>query len=88
MSSQATPTDFPAGDSPSASAVRGAFTRRRRRAPGSPVNQVDGVPARPPGPGRDGSAPTAGSRRLRRWSVAELVARAVVAPRTEGMGHR
>ncbi len=87
MSSQSTRADFLAGDFSSESAVRGVFIRRRRRAPGSSANDVDGVHARSPAAGADHSAPAAGPRRLRRWSVAELVARAVAAPPTERMVH-
>lgn len=37
--------------------------------------------------GEGASTPAAGTAPLRRWSVAELVARAVAARRLDGMGH-
>jgi hypothetical protein len=43
-------------------------------------NAVNGVPAHSAAAGDDASAPAGAGRRLRRWSVAELIARAVAPP--------
>ena len=78
MSNEPTSTEFPAGDFISENAVRAAFGRRRSTSPTSPAHAVNGVPAHSSADGEDTPGPTGGARRLRRWSVAELIARAVV----------
>ena len=58
-------------------AVRAALERRRRRQPASPAGSADrGLPSA-------GTQP----RPLRRWSVAELVARATARPPSGGLAH-
>jgi hypothetical protein len=47
--------------------------------PAGALISENAVPADSP---EDASRPAGGTRRLRRWSVAELIARAVAAPRT------
>jgi hypothetical protein len=76
MSKEPTRTDFPAGDFISENAVRAVFGRRRPTSP----RAVNGVPAHSSATDEDASPPTGGARRLRRWSVAELIARAVAPP--------
>ena len=78
MSNEPTSTEFPAGDFISENAVRAAFGRRRSTSPASPAHAVNGVPGHSSADGEDTPGPTGGARRLRRWSVAELIARAVV----------
>jgi hypothetical protein len=80
MSKEPTRTEFPAGDFISENAVRAVFGRRRPTSPTTSARTGNGVPARSPGTGGDGSGPAGGARRLRRWSVAELIARAVAPP--------
>jgi hypothetical protein len=81
MSNEPTRNDFLAGDFISERAVRGVFGRRGRRTPPStPTEPQNVLPASPPRASRDPSPPTAGPRPLRRWSVAELIARAVATP--------
>ena len=60
-------------------AVRGVFDRRRRRraAPRTPTEQPNDPTANPPIANQATSSPTDGQRPLRRWSVAELIARAL-----------
>jgi hypothetical protein len=65
-------------------AVRGAFSRRRRTRQAGPADAAD-TAGRTVTAAADGSAPSA--RRaapLRRWSVAELMARAAARP-VDGM---
>jgi hypothetical protein len=84
-----TRTHFLAGDFSSENAVRGVGGRRRRqRTPSTtPTERVNGLPANPPVADEDTSPPAAAPRPLRRWSVAELIARAAAAPRADGIGH-
>jgi hypothetical protein len=76
MSTAPTKTDFPAGDFISENAVRAVFGRRRPTS----TDAVNGGSAHPSPAGEGPSGPAGGARRLRRWSVAELIARAVAPP--------
>ncbi len=77
MSKEPTRTDFPAGNFISENAVRAVFGGRPRRSPTAPTHTGDAVVAHP----LEGSSGAgSGTRRLRRWSVAELIARAVPSP--------
>jgi hypothetical protein len=60
--------------------------RRRRTSPKTPTEPV--TPTNSPIAGEDTSPPASGRPPLRRWSVAELVARAVAAPTADRMSHR
>jgi hypothetical protein len=73
MRREPTKTNFPTGDFISENAVRAVFGRRRPTSP----HLVNGMPERA---GVDTSPPASEARRLRRWSVAELLALAVVRP--------
>lgn len=79
MSKEPTKIDFPAGDFISENAVRAVFGRRRPTPPITPARAVNGTPEHASAAGLDTSA-ASGARRLRRWSVAELLARAVAPP--------
>ncbi len=80
MSNALTKTDFPAGDFLSENAVRAVLGSRRPTSPTTRAHDVNRVPERSSAAGV-GTSPTAsGARRLRRWSVAELLARAVAPP--------
>ena len=77
MSKEPTRTDFPAGDFISENAVRAVFSRRRPTSPTTPAHTDNALSAHSP----ENSSQWAGrARPLRRWSVAELIARAVPAP--------
>jgi hypothetical protein len=78
MSKEPTSTEFPAADFISENAVRASFGRRRSPSPATPAHAVNGVPADSSAGGEDTPGPTGRARHLRRWSVAELIARAVV----------
>lgn len=80
MSKESTKTDFPAGDFISENAVRAVFGRRQPTSPTTPARAVNGLPEHPSAAGVDKPAPASGARRLRRWSVAELLARAIAPP--------
>lgn len=67
MSKDPTRTEFPAGDFISENAVRAMFERRRSGSSSTPANA-------------GGQARAAGPRPLRRWSVAELIARSMAPP--------
>ena len=77
MSKAPTKADFPAGDFISENAVRAVFGRRRPISPAVPARTGRAVPAHSP---ERSSGPAEGARRLRRWSVAELILRAVAPP--------
>lgn len=65
-------------------AVRDGAGRRRRRT--SPKTRTESVtPTNAPTTGDDSAPPASGRPPLRRWSVAELIARAVAAPTAERM---
>ena len=82
MTNESTRNRFLTGDFISENAVRRVFSRRRRRTAPTTTEPANGLPANPPTAGERASRPTNGSRALRRWSVAELVARAGAAQRT------
>jgi hypothetical protein len=87
MNKELTRTHFLAEDFISENAVLGVFVRRRRTPPRTPSKPASTRPASPPTAGQDTSPPAGGQRPLRRWSVAELIARAVAAPPADGMSH-
>ena len=78
MSTKPTSTEFPAGDFISENAVRAVFGRRRPTSPTTSARAMNGPHAS--AAGGDTSASAGSTRRLRRWSVAELIARAVPPP--------
>ena len=80
MSTKPTSTEFPAGDFISENAVRAVFGRRRPTSPTTPPRTMNGVPPHPSAAGQDISASAGDRRHLRRWSVAELIARAIAPP--------
>ena len=80
MSDEPTRTEFPAGDFISEKAVRAVFGRRRPISPTTPEHAVNGTRAHSSAAREDSWRPAGGARRLRRWSVAELIARAVAPP--------
>ena len=80
MSNEPARTEFPAGDFISENAVRAVFGRRRPTSRTAPAHPVSAVPAHSSAAGANTSRPAGGGRRLRRWSVAELLARAVASP--------
>lgn len=84
MSTGTTRAHHVAGDFVSEDAVRSVFgSRRRQRTPSTTSTEsVRRLIA-----GEDTAPSTGESPILRRWSVAELIARAVAAPRADGMGH-
>ena len=80
MSKEPTRTEFPTGDFISENAVRPGFGLRQRTSRTPTAHAVNGVPAQSAARGEEASGPASGGRRLRRWSVAELIARAVTPP--------
>jgi hypothetical protein len=78
MSKEPTKTEFPAGDFISENAVRAVFGGRRP--PSRSRAAYTGHAVTAPHSPEDSSGPAGGARRLRRWSVAELIARAVAPP--------
>ncbi len=78
---------FLAGDFISETAVRGALQRRPRTLPTRTDDPRRTHPTNRPSRTDDASAGGSRSRRLRRWSVAELIAGAVARPPTGGMAH-
>jgi hypothetical protein len=84
MTTDTTHSRFVAGDFVSEDAVRGALGRRRRqRNPSTTPTEA----IRRPMTGEDTPLSAGESPVLRRWSVAELIARAVAARRADGMGY-
>jgi hypothetical protein len=79
MSHEPTRTLLPAGEFVSEPAVRAAPGRRSPASCSAPARAGNGVPAYRAAAGEDTLRPTDAPRRLRRWSVAELIARAVAA---------
>ena len=77
MSKEPIRTEFPAGYFISENAVRAVFARRRPTPPTTPAHTDNAVPADSP---EDTSRRAGGTRRLRRWSVAELIARSISPP--------
>ena len=80
MNNQSTRTQFLAGDRVSENVVRGGLRPRRRIQPKAPTEPVRTGASGPPAVSQNPSAPAGGLRPRRRWSVAELIARAVAAP--------
>jgi hypothetical protein len=76
-----------AGDFISENAVRGELDRRSRTLPTDAADATDGRPTKLPTAADEASPRASRSRPLRRWSVAELIARAVVRPPTGGVAH-
>jgi hypothetical protein len=85
MNKELTRTHSLAGALISENAVRGASVRPRRAPSATPAKLASAVTASPPAAGESTSQPARGQRPLRRWSVAELIARAVAAPPAGGM---
>lgn len=81
MNRQLTETHFLAGDVTSGHADRGVFDRRQRTLPRAPTGPPSATAADPLTAGANTPAPAGGRGPLRRWSIAELIARAVAAPR-------
>ncbi len=80
MNNEPNQANYLAGDFISETAVRGVFAwRRRPTQPTASAEPVHGLTADTPTAVQDSSSPSAG-RPLRRWSVADLIARAGVAP--------
>jgi hypothetical protein len=84
MSNESTRTKFLAGDFISENAVRGVFGQGRRTLATASTETVTDALANAPIAGQDTSPPPSGARPLRRWTVAELIARAVAAPPATG----
>ena len=80
MRTEPTRTEFRGGDFISENAVRAVIGRGRPTSRTSPPRAVKAVPAHVSAAGTDTSGPAGRGRRLRRWSVAELIARAVAPP--------
>lgn len=80
MSTEPTRTEFRGGDFISEKAVSAVIGRRRPSSRTTPARATKAVPAHFSAAGADTSGPAGGGRRLRRWSVAELIARAVAPP--------
>ncbi len=79
-------TAFLAGDFISENAVRGALERRPRTLP-TRVAEAGDRQSTDLSAVEDASPRTSRARRLRRWSVAELIARAVARSPTGGVAH-
>lgn len=86
MSKQSSRTDFPAGDFISEDAVRGALGRRRRARHAAPA-AAEGTSGHHSGAAASASSYARRMTPLRRWSVAELVARALVQRPVDGTSH-
>jgi hypothetical protein len=85
MSTPTTTRAFPAGDFISQDAVRGVLRRRRRAAVATPIVADDRPAARTPA---DEAPPSERrTRPLRRWSVAELIARGFAQPTDRRLTH-
>jgi hypothetical protein len=82
MSKETTRTNFPAGDFISENAVPAVSGPRRPTPPTARARADNGVPPHSPAAGEETSSAASGARRLRRWSVAELIARALAPPPT------
>jgi hypothetical protein len=80
MSTEPTGTEFPGGDFISENAVRAVIGRGRPTSRTTPPRAMKAVPPHFSAARADTSGPAGGGRRLRRWSVAELIARAVAPP--------
>jgi hypothetical protein len=80
MNNESTQTQFLAGHHVSKSPVRGVFNARRRTPRTTRTEPVTIQATDPPTVSQKPSASADGLRPLRRWSVAELIARAIAAP--------
>ena len=80
MRTEQTRTEFRGGDFISENAVRAVIGRGRPTSRTTPPRAMNAVPAHFSAARADASGPAGGGRRLRRWSVAELIARAVAPP--------
>ena len=78
---------FLSGDFVSEKATRGAFNRRRRNLPTDAADSRDGRPTELTAASDDAGPRASRPGPLRRWSVGELIARAVVRPPTGGVAH-
>ena len=74
MSDAPTKTGFPTGDFISENAVRTVFGRRRPASRSTTGLTENGLPAHSSAAREDTVGPAGGARRLRRWSVVELIA--------------
>jgi hypothetical protein len=79
MTNEPTQNGFLTGDFISENAVRGVIRRRRRARSANPPKPADGLPSSPTVANADTSQPPT-PQPLRRWSVAQLIARAVASP--------
>lgn len=79
MTNESNRTHVPSEDFISETALRGVFGRRRRRRV-TASEAHDTLPTAPPELDEGTSPPAPRARTLRRWSVAELVARAAGTP--------
>jgi hypothetical protein len=86
MNQESRSTQSRAGKLISENAVRGALHRRARTVA---IDASDGPGGRikRPAPAADASRQANRSQRLRRWSVAQLTARAFARPRTGGVAN-
>jgi hypothetical protein len=80
MNNESTRTQFLAGHQVSKRPVRGVFNPRRRTPRTTRTEPVTIRASAPPTVSQKPSASAGGLRPLRRWSVAELIARAIAAP--------
>lgn len=80
-------TAFAAEDFISENAVRNALERQARSLPASTADGGDGLSTELRTAAGDPSPRASRPRRLRRWSVAELIAGAVARPPTGGVAH-
>ncbi len=87
MNSESTGTHPHAGDFITENAVRGALGRWRRTPPATSTDAANGLPADPSPPADEASSTARRTAPLRRWSVYELIARALTPPPADGMSH-
>jgi hypothetical protein len=80
MPNESTRTQLLAGDQLSERPVRGVLRPRRRNRPTTPTEPARTAATDQRAVSQNRSAPADGLRPRRRWSVAELIARAVAAP--------
>jgi hypothetical protein len=80
MSNETTKTRSQTGDFINETAVRGVFGRRRRTPRRGDIEGTNGRSADPTIADRAATRTAGGPAPLRRWSVAELIARAAAAP--------
>jgi hypothetical protein len=87
MNKESTRTQTLSGDLISENPNRGVFGRRRRTPSATASEPVIAGPSNPATAGQNATPPAGDRRPLRRWSVAELIARAVAAPSPDGISH-